>query len=372
MAHFAGLDVSVKETSVCVVDDAGRVISEQKVPTEPADIIALLTSLDVTYSRIGIEAGPLSQWLVTALTAAELPVICVETRHMKALLTAQQINKTDRNDARRIAQMMRVGLFKPVHVKTLVAQEQRMLLTSRKLLQRKLLDLESDLRGTLRNFGLKVGVVSGGRYEVRVRELIAGFPRLAAIAEPLLKVRQVMRQQLAVLHKMLLATVRDDPVCPRLVTAPASAKQQHNACYQFGEATIRYGFHPRCGETVIVTGRNRRGDEVALTVRQPDGTLAQMPIWMTEDRAAAMMVREIPRLPLACLRELRLELDAWQSLLRDEPRREGDKHAASAAELSPARPLLAQGSTGAGSSVRSGDAVATGERAPGRDVGRHR
>src|SRR4051812_35733173 len=220
MAHFAGLDVSVKETSVCVVDDAGKVILEQKVPTEPADIIALLTSLDVTYNRIGIEAGPLSQWLVTALTAAELPVICVETRHMKALLTAQQINKTDRNDARGIAQMMRVGLFKPVHVKTLVAQEQRMLLTSRKLLQRKLLDLESDLRGTLRNFGLKVGAVSGGRYEARVHDLVEGFPRLAAIAEPLLNFRRVMRQQLAVLHKMLLDTVRSDPVCRRLMTAP--------------------------------------------------------------------------------------------------------------------------------------------------------
>jgi transposase len=129
MAHFVGLDVSVKETSVCVVDDAGTVISEQKVPTEPADIITLLTSLRVTYGRIGVEAGPLSQWLVNALTAADLPVICVETRHMKALLTAQQINKTDRNDARGMAQMMRVGLFKPVHVKTLVAQEQRMLLT---------------------------------------------------------------------------------------------------------------------------------------------------------------------------------------------------------------------------------------------------
>jgi len=220
MAHFVGLDVSVKETSVCVVDDTGKVILEQKVPTEPADIIAVLTSLGVSYGRIGIEAGPLSQWLVNALTAAELPVICVETRHMKALLTAQQINKTDRNDARGIAQMMRVGLFKPVHVKTLVAQEQRMLLTSRKLLQRKLLDLESDLRGTLRNFGLKVGVVSGGRYEARVRELVEGFPRLAAIVEPLLNVRRVMRQQLAVLHKMLLDTVRGDPVCRLLMTAP--------------------------------------------------------------------------------------------------------------------------------------------------------
>ena len=114
MAHFVGLDVSVKETSVCVVDEAGQVISQQQVPTEPTDIIALLTSLGVPFGRIGIEAGPLSQWLVNALTAADLPVICVETRHMKALLTAQQINKTDRNDARGIAQMMRVGLFKPV------------------------------------------------------------------------------------------------------------------------------------------------------------------------------------------------------------------------------------------------------------------
>jgi hypothetical protein len=109
MIHFVGLDVSVKAKSVCVVDDAGKVVLEQKVRTEPADIIALLTSLGATYGRIGIEAGPLSQWLVNALTAAELPVICVGTRHMKALLTAQQINKTDRNDARGIAQMMRVG-----------------------------------------------------------------------------------------------------------------------------------------------------------------------------------------------------------------------------------------------------------------------
>src|ERR1700726_4524762 len=220
MAHFVGLDVSVNETSVCVVNDAGKVILEQKVPTEPSDIIALLSSLGVTHGRVGIEAGPLSQWLVNGLTAADLPVICVETRHMKALLTAQQINKTDRNDARGIAQMMRVGLFKPVHVKTLVAQEQRMLLTSRKLLQRKLLDVECELRGTLRNFGLKVGTAGGSRYEARVRQLVPGFPRLAGGAEPLLNVRRVMRQQFAVLHKMLLDTVRDDPVCRRLMTAP--------------------------------------------------------------------------------------------------------------------------------------------------------
>src|SRR5271168_2644223 len=220
MAHFVGLDVSVRETSVCVVDDAGKVVCERKVPTEPDDIIVLLTSVGGEYVRIGIEAGPLSQWLVNGLAEAGLPVVCVETRHMKALLTAQQINKSDRNDARGIAQMMRVGLFKPVHVKTLASQERRMLLTSRKLLQRKLLDVEADLRGTLRNFCLKVGVVSTGRFEARVRELVEGFPRLAAIVGPMLTVRRVLREQFAVLHRMLLGLVRRDPVCRRLMTAP--------------------------------------------------------------------------------------------------------------------------------------------------------
>jgi transposase len=220
MAYFVGLDVSVKETAVCVVDEVGGLVVEQKVPSEPDDIVTLLTSIGGTYGRIGIEAGPLSQWLFNALAAAGLPVVCVETRHMQALLKGQQINKSDRNDARGIAQMMRAGLFKPVHVKTLRAQEQRMLLTSRKLLQRKLLDIECDLRGTLRNFGLKVGTVSVRGYEARIRELVEDYPKLSAIVEPLLTVRRVMRQQFAVLHKMLLDTARHDPICRRLMTAP--------------------------------------------------------------------------------------------------------------------------------------------------------
>src|SRR3546814_8919020 len=105
MSHFVGLDVSVKETSVCVLDDTGKVLYERKVPTEPDDIAVLLTSIGGDYVRIGIEAGPLSQWLVNGLAEAGLPVICVETRHMKALLKAQQVNKSDRHDARGIAQM---------------------------------------------------------------------------------------------------------------------------------------------------------------------------------------------------------------------------------------------------------------------------
>jgi transposase len=219
MQHYVGLDVSVKETSVCIVDKAGKVIREVKVATKPAEILAVLTEEALAIERIGLEAGPLSQWLYSALAEAGLPVICVETRHMKAALSAQ-INKSDRNDARGIAQMMRVGLYRPVHVKTLASQKRRMLLTSRQLLQAKALDIENDLRGTLRNFGLKVGMVGTVEFEARIRELVADHPDLAAIVEPLLIARRVLREQLGVLHRQLLEIVRQDEVCRRLMTTP--------------------------------------------------------------------------------------------------------------------------------------------------------
>jgi transposase len=110
MDHFAGLDVSVKETSVCIVDDTGRIVREVKVASEPAALLAVLTSGAYHFKRVGLEAGPLSQWLYSVLAEAGLPVICVETRHMRAVLQAQ-INKTDRNDARGIVQMMRAGFI---------------------------------------------------------------------------------------------------------------------------------------------------------------------------------------------------------------------------------------------------------------------
>src|SRR4051812_47350292 len=216
MQHYVGLDLSVKETSVCIVDKAGKVIREVKVATKPAEILAVLTEEALAIERIGLEAGPLSQWLYGALAEAGLPVICVETRHMKAALSAQ-INKSDRNDARGIAQMMRVGLYRPVHVKTLVSQKRRMLLTSRQLLQAKALDIENDLRGTLRNFGLKVGTIGTSKFEARICELLADHPDLAAIVEPLLIARRALREQLGVLHRRLLAIVRQDEVCRRLI-----------------------------------------------------------------------------------------------------------------------------------------------------------
>jgi transposase len=219
MDLFAGLDVSVNETSVCIVDDTGRILREVKVASEPDALLQVLTNPAYHFKRIGLEAGPLSQWLFSALADAGLPVICVETRHMRAALKAQ-INKTDRNDARGIAQMMRVGLYRPVHVKTLRSQKLRTLLTHRKLLQSKAIAIDNDLRGTLRNFGLKVGMVGKVKFEARIKELVEHLPDLAVLIEPLLIVRRVLREQLGILHRRLLAVVRDDDVCRRLMTTP--------------------------------------------------------------------------------------------------------------------------------------------------------
>jgi transposase len=218
MDHFGGLDVSVKETSVCIVDDSGKIVREVKVASEPEALLAVLKNPAYHFKRIGLEAGPLSQWLFSGLAEAELPVVCVETRHMRAVLKAQ-INKTDRNDARGIAQMIRVGLYRPVHVKTLRSQKLRMLLTHRKLLQSKAIAIDNDLRGTLRNFGLKVGMVGTAKFEARIRELVENLPDLTVL-EPLLIVRRVLREQIIILHRRLLAIVRDDEVCRRLMTVP--------------------------------------------------------------------------------------------------------------------------------------------------------
>jgi len=217
MEHFAGLDVSVKQTSVCIVDETGKIVREVKVASEPDALLQVLAKPAYRLKRIGLEAGPLSQWLFSALAEAGLPVICVETRHMRAVLKAQ-INKTDRNDARGIAQMMRAGLYRLVHVKTLRSQKLRMLLTHRKLLQTKAIAIENDLRATLRNFGLKVGMVGAVKFEGRIRELVANIPDLAMLVEPLLIVRRALREQFGILHCRLLAVVRDDEVCRRLMT----------------------------------------------------------------------------------------------------------------------------------------------------------
>lgn len=164
MKYFAGLDVSLDETAICVVDEDGIVVTEGKAASEPDDLVRWLVATGLTITRVGLEAGPLSPWLHTELRAAGLPAICIETRRMKGATAAMAV-KTDRNDARAIAHAMRVGWFTVVHVKTAESQELRLLLNNRRTLLEKRVAIDNEIRGTLKAFGLKLGAVTVAAFE---------------------------------------------------------------------------------------------------------------------------------------------------------------------------------------------------------------
>jgi transposase len=219
MNYYAGIDVSLEYSSVCIVDGNGKIVREGKVASEPEALIAWFDSLNFPLERIGIEAGPLSQWLYASLREKGLAIELLETRHVKAALSAMPV-KTDRNDARGISQLMRLGWFRPVHCKSVEAQEVRALLTARKLVQSKFYDVEMSLRGILRGFGLKVGSTTPKRFAGRVRELVAGHCSLEAIAEALLSVHEVLQCQLNGFEKRVREFARRDARVRLLMSTP--------------------------------------------------------------------------------------------------------------------------------------------------------
>ncbi|MCF1467510.1 IS110 family transposase [Agrobacterium vitis] len=220
MKYFVGLDVSLAETAICVLDEDGIIVREGTAISDPEDIAVWLLKLDLAFARVGLEAGNTASWLYNGLKSRGLPVICIDPRRLRAM-TKTMLIKNDRNDARAIAGCMRVGWFSIVHVKSDESQEIRMLLNNRRTLQMKQIDIENEIRGTLRVFGLKLaGRITAGPFEGRVLELIEDVPRLAAMVKPMLIARAALRQQCAVLHKMMLDTVRKDRTCRRLMTIP--------------------------------------------------------------------------------------------------------------------------------------------------------
>ena len=221
MEQYAGIDVSVESVSVCVVDAAGKIVREAKLASEPLPLIAWFRALDGLPARIGLEAGPLSQWLYAAMAEVGLAVELLETRHVRDAFRAMPV-KTDRNDARGIAQLMRLGWFRPVHCKSLAAQEVRALLTARRLLLAKRHDIEMSLRGILRGFGLKVGRTTPRTFEGRVRELVEGQPILDCIATALLAARAMLSSQLHGLEKRVGETARR---CPRTLRSGPGQRQ---------------------------------------------------------------------------------------------------------------------------------------------------
>jgi transposase len=275
--HYAGIDVSLELSSVCVVDAQGVIVREAKVASDPEALVGWFKGLDFAVKRIGLEAGPLSQWLHAGLTQAGFATVLLETRHVKAALSAMTV-KTDRKDARGIAQLIRMGWFRPVHAKSVAAQEVRALLVARKQLLNRVLDIETSIRGILRGFGLKVGHVPRGGFETRIRQLAAGQAMLEQIAEAMLAARTTLRAQFNVLHKAVLAIVREDALCRRLMTVPGvgpiaaltfkSAVDDPSRIRRSKDAGALFGLTPRkyqSGERDVTGAITRVGDEMVRT-----------------------------------------------------------------------------------------------------------
>ena len=219
MIGYVGLDVSLETTAVCVIDERGEVLRERTVESSPRAVAGFLTEGEAEIVRIGLEACPLSEWIYHGLAERGLPVVCIETRRLKAFLDGQ-INKTDRNDARGIAQAVRVNLFRAVHVKSEASRRDRALLSARRLVVTQHRQVENHLRAMFKTFGLKVGVVRRKDFAARVEELRNGMPDMAPVIDGLLQMRALLLERLEALDALIRVIVREDPVCRLLMTAP--------------------------------------------------------------------------------------------------------------------------------------------------------
>ena len=266
MDYYAGIDVSLEASSVCVVDGAGKIIREAKVVSEPEVLIGCFAALGVDLTRIGLEAGPLSQWLYAAMQQVGLAVELLETRHVRTALQTMPV-KTDRNDARGIAQLMRLGWFRPVHCKSLAAQETRALLTARKLVQSKLYDMEMSLRGILRGFGLKVGPTTSKRFARRIEELVVGHATLAVIAKALLAAHAALLREFDMFEKRVRAIARQDKLVRLIMSAPGVGAIVALTYVSAIDDPSRFSSSKRVGPHFGLTPRKYQSGETDVTGR---------------------------------------------------------------------------------------------------------
>jgi len=217
MALYVGLDVSLKTTSICVVEANGTVTWEGKADSEPTPLVKALLRWREQITLVGLEACPLSEWLYGALVESGFKTVCIETRHAQRFLSSRP-NKTDRSDARGIADMIRFGHYRPVHVKSKASQLMRTVLIARKKFVDHMLAIENTIRGLLKVYGLKLGNVHRSAFAAKVGNLLADDADLRMAIEPLLEARNMMRKQKALIDRRLGQLARKDEVCKRLMT----------------------------------------------------------------------------------------------------------------------------------------------------------
>jgi transposase len=277
MGYFAGLDVSLEETAICIVDEAGHIVREARSASEPDALVAFFGACGLEMERVGLEACSLTAWLHAGLTEAGLAAICIETRQAKAAMGAMP-NKTDRNDARGIAQIMRTGWYRAVHVKSPSCRSWRALLTARRMLVNKRRDVENGVRALLREAGLKVGTPSRRDFPARVRELTGDNPVLAELGQSLLSVIEVIDKEVVRLTRRALDEVKAEPTCRRLMTVPGigpltalafrATIDQPGRFRKSRDVGAHLGLTPRryqSGQTDVQGRISRCGDELART-----------------------------------------------------------------------------------------------------------
>jgi transposase len=277
MNHYAGLDVSLEATAICVVDEGGRIVREARAASEPQALVAVLREIALPLERIGLEACSLTAWLHDGLRAAGLPAICIETRQANAVMKTMP-NKTDRNDARALAQIMRTGWYRQVHVKNRQCRLWRALLVARRTILNEMRSIENVVRALLREAGLKLGTPSRAAFAGRVRALADGDALAMELVEPLLRVLATMLEQFGRLTKQVLELVRRENVCRQLMSVPGVGpitalafratidrperfRRSRDVGAHLGLTPARY----QSGETDIQGKISRCGDELTRT-----------------------------------------------------------------------------------------------------------
>jgi transposase len=267
MKYFCALDISLKNSAICILNQEGTIVREGEAPSEPAAIDQWLKATGLPLERVGLEAGSLSFWLCEGLLAMGWPMICIETRHAKAAMKAQQV-KTDRNDARGLAHIMRTGWYKEVHIKSKTSQELRMLLNNRRFLQDKRVDTDNEIRGSLRAFGIKLGRVSPKAYERRIREIIGDNEKFRACIFPMLEVRCALVEQCEKLEKLILDYVREDQICQLFMTIPGVGPLTALTYKTFVDRPERFKKSKAVGAALGLTPRKYASGEVDYEVRR--------------------------------------------------------------------------------------------------------
>jgi transposase len=277
MKYFAGLDVSLEETAICVVDENGQIVREGRAASEPRALSAALREIGLPLERIGLEACSLTAWLHDGLRTEGLPAICIETRQAKAAMKTMP-NKTDRNDARALAQIMRTGWYRPVHVKSRQCRLWRSLLVARRTVLNEMRSVENVVRAILREAGLKLGTPPRHAFAERVRELAGADAHVRPLVEPLLAILATMLREFARLTQRVLGIVRKENVCRRLMSVPGVGpltaltfratidrpdrfSRSRAVGAHLGLTPARY----QSGETDIQGKVSRCGDELART-----------------------------------------------------------------------------------------------------------